>query len=190
MIKVAFASAMMTTPFFAIFGWTWFYLSAMMGLFTILNYVFSVTLRIVSLWKERGLGWWLLGGLWAAAYNLLLLPITVVKNIMTFNREQAKRALPTTMTTTTGSASPRNDVKVLSLTRGAGSSSEGTKMLDEDVEASSPYNLAKRELSEARAKLVNQSFEGNEKLVRVHQYYERKLELAGNESDRPSAPDA
>jgi hypothetical protein len=33
MRKVAFASAMMTTPFFAIFGWTWFYLSAMMGLF-------------------------------------------------------------------------------------------------------------------------------------------------------------
>jgi hypothetical protein len=48
MRKVAFASAMMTTPFFAIFGWTWFYLSAMMGLFTILNYVFSVTLRIVG----------------------------------------------------------------------------------------------------------------------------------------------
>jgi hypothetical protein len=86
MRKVAFASAMMTTPFFAIFGWTWFYLSAMMGLFTILNYVFSVTLRIVRLWKERGFRWWLLGGLWAAAYNLLLLPTTVVKNIMVFNR--------------------------------------------------------------------------------------------------------
>jgi hypothetical protein len=70
MRKVAFASAMMTTPFFAIFVWTWFYLSAMMGLFTILNYVFSVTLRIVGLWKERGFGWWLLGGLWTAAYNL------------------------------------------------------------------------------------------------------------------------
>jgi hypothetical protein len=56
MRKVAFASAMMMTPFIAIFGWTWFYLSAMMGLFTILNYVFSVTLRIVGLWKERGLG--------------------------------------------------------------------------------------------------------------------------------------
>jgi hypothetical protein len=63
MRKVAFASAMMTTPFFAIFVWTWFYQSAMMWLFTIINYVFSVTLRIVGLWKERGLGWWLLGGL-------------------------------------------------------------------------------------------------------------------------------
>jgi hypothetical protein len=61
--KVAFALAMMTTPFFAIFGLTWFYLSAMMELFTIINYVFSVTLRIVGLWKERGFGWWLLGGL-------------------------------------------------------------------------------------------------------------------------------
>jgi hypothetical protein len=38
MEKVAFASAMMTTPFFALFGWTWFYLSALMGLFTIMNY--------------------------------------------------------------------------------------------------------------------------------------------------------
>jgi hypothetical protein len=54
-----------------------------------------VTLRIVGLWKERGFGWWLLIGLWAAAYNLLLLPTTVVKNIMVFNRAQAERALPT-----------------------------------------------------------------------------------------------
>jgi hypothetical protein len=71
MEKVAFASAMMTTTFFALFGWTWFYLSALMGLFTIMNYIFSVTLRIIRLWKERGFG--LLGGLWAATYNLLLL---------------------------------------------------------------------------------------------------------------------
>jgi hypothetical protein len=39
-------------PFFAIFSWTWFYLSAMMGLFTIINYIFSVTLRIVALERE------------------------------------------------------------------------------------------------------------------------------------------
>jgi hypothetical protein len=91
MRKVAFASAMMTTPFFALFGWTWFYLSAIMGLFTIMNYIFSVTLRIIGLWKEKGFGWWLLGGLWAATYNLLLLPTTVVKNIMVFNRAQRRR---------------------------------------------------------------------------------------------------
>jgi hypothetical protein len=60
MRKVAFASAMMTTLFFALFGWMWFYLSAIMGLFTIMNYIFSVTLRIIGLWKERGFGWWLL----------------------------------------------------------------------------------------------------------------------------------
>jgi hypothetical protein len=97
MRKVAFASAMMTTPFFALFGWMWFYLSVMMGLFTIMNYVFSVTLRIIGLWKEWGFGWWLLGGLWAAAYNLLLLPTTLVKNIMVFNRAQAEQALPMSM---------------------------------------------------------------------------------------------
>jgi hypothetical protein len=59
-------------------------------------------------------------------------------------------------------------------------------MLDEEAEASSPYDLAKRQLREAQAKLVAQSIEANEKLVRVHQYYEDKLEM----SDRPSAPDA
>jgi hypothetical protein len=57
MEKVAFVSAMMTTLFFVLFGWTWFYLSALMGLFTIMNYIFSVTLRIIGLWKERGFGW-------------------------------------------------------------------------------------------------------------------------------------
>jgi hypothetical protein len=112
MRKVAFGSSMMTTQFFAIFGWTWFYLSAMMGLFTILNYVFSVTLRIVRLWKEKGFGWWLLGGLWAAAYNLLLLPTTVVKNIMVFNRAQAERALPSS---TIGSAIMKTGEEVLPL---------------------------------------------------------------------------
>jgi hypothetical protein len=66
-------------------------------LFTIMNYIFSVTLRIIGLWKERGFGWWLLGGLWATTYNLLLLPTTVVKNIMVFHREQSERALLTLM---------------------------------------------------------------------------------------------
>jgi hypothetical protein len=56
MEKVAFASDMMTTPFFALFGWRGFYLSALMGLFTIMNYIFSVTPRIIGLWKERGSG--------------------------------------------------------------------------------------------------------------------------------------
>jgi hypothetical protein len=94
MQRVAYVSAMMTTPFFALFGWTWFYLSAICGIFTITNYIFSVTLRMIGLRKERGFGWWLLGSLWAATYNLLLLPTTVVKNIMVFNKEQAEKALP------------------------------------------------------------------------------------------------
>jgi hypothetical protein len=80
---------MMTTPFFALFGWTWFYLSALMGLFTITNYIFSVTLRMIGLWKERGFGWWLLGGLPAATYNLHLLPTTVIKNIKGASRESS-----------------------------------------------------------------------------------------------------
>jgi hypothetical protein len=63
MQKVAYVSAMMTTLFFSLFWWTWFYLSALMGLFTIIYYIFSVTLRMIGLWKKRGFGWWLLGGL-------------------------------------------------------------------------------------------------------------------------------
>jgi hypothetical protein len=58
------------------------------------NYVLSVLFRMFRLWKERGFGWWLIGGLWAATYNLLLLPTMVVKNIMGFNRVQAEKALP------------------------------------------------------------------------------------------------
>jgi hypothetical protein len=56
MEKVAYVSAMITTPFFALFGWMWFYLSALMGLFTKTNYIFSVTLRMIGLRKERGFG--------------------------------------------------------------------------------------------------------------------------------------
>jgi hypothetical protein len=98
MQKVAYVSALMTTPFFALFGWMWFYLSALMGLLPITNYIFSVTLRMIGLWKEGGFRWWLLGSIWAATYNLLLLPTTVVKKIMVFNREQAEKALPTQAT--------------------------------------------------------------------------------------------
>jgi hypothetical protein len=187
MRKVAFASAMMTTPFFAIFRWTWFYLSAMMVLFTILNYIFSVTLRIVGLWKERGFGCWLLGGLWAAAYNLLLLPTTVVRNIMIFNREQAERALPTS---TTGSAFSKTDTGVLPLQGGACSGPEGTRTPDEDAEASSPYSSANRQLKQAREMLATQGREAAEKLERVHTHYEKKLQQASTSTDRPSAPDA
>jgi hypothetical protein len=98
MQRVAYVSVMMTTPFFALFGSTWFYLSATFRIFTMTNYVLSVLLRMFGLWKERGFGWWLIGGLWAATYNLLLLPTTVMKNIMGFNREQAERALLTRVT--------------------------------------------------------------------------------------------
>jgi hypothetical protein len=96
-----------------------------------------VTLRIVGLWKERGFGWWLLGGLWAAAYNLLLLSTTVVKNIMVFNRAQAERALPTS---TNGSAPGKTDEEVLPLQGGAGSNHEGTRTPDEDAAANSSYS--------------------------------------------------
>jgi hypothetical protein len=172
MRKVAFASAIMTTPFFAIFGWTWFYLSAMMGLFTILNYVFSMTLRIVGLWKKRGFRWWLLGGLWAAAYNLLLLPTTVLKNIMVFNRAQAERALPMS---TNESAPGKTDEEVLPLQGGTGSNPDGTRTPDGAANASSPYSSAARQLVQAREMLALQRREDAETLDNVHGYYERRM---------------
>jgi hypothetical protein len=179
MRKVAFASAMMTTPFFAIFGWTWFYLRAMMGLFTILNYVFSVTLRIVVLWKEMGFGWWLLGGLCADAYNLLL-PTTVVKNNMVFNRAQAKRALPTS---TIASAIMKTDIEVLPLQGGAGSDPDGTRTPDEDAAANSPYSSAARQLTQAREMLALQRREAAETLDNVHGYYERRMQAPPSRND-------
>jgi hypothetical protein len=150
MRKVAFASAMMTTPFSALFGWTWFYLSVIMGLFTIMNYILSMmTLRIIGLWKERGFGWWLLDGLWAATYNLLLLPTTVVKNIMVFNREQAERVLPMS---TNGSAPGKIDNVVRPLQGGTGSNLDGTETPDDAVTykaADSPYSSAAHLLVQA-----------------------------------------
>jgi hypothetical protein len=186
MRKVAFAYAMMTTPFYALFGWTWFYLSAIMGRFTIMNYIFSVTLRIIGLWKKRGFGWWLLGGLWAATYNLLLLPTTVVKNLMVFNRAQAEQALPML---TNGSAPGKTDNEVLPLQGGKGNNLNGTRTPDEAAAADSPYSSAAHQLVQAREMLALQQREAAERLDNVHSYYERKMQpLPGPE--RPSAPDA
>jgi hypothetical protein len=114
----------------------------------------------------------------------------VVKNIMIFNREQAERALPTS---TTGSAFLKTDTEVLPLQGGAGSGPEGTKTPDEDVEASSPYSSAKRQLKQARAMLATQAREAAKKLERVHLHYEQRLQQtqqASTSPDMPSAPDA
>jgi hypothetical protein len=188
MRKVAFASAMMTTSFFAIFGCTWFYLSAIMGLFTIMNYFFSVTLRIIGLWKERGFGWWLFVGLWAATHNLLLLPTTVVKNIMVFNREQAERALPTLMN---GSAPGTTDNVVHPLQGGTGSNLDGTKTQNDVVTygaADFPYFCAAHLLGQARETLALQQREAVEKLENVHRYYEGRMKQT-QDFEQPSAPD-
>jgi hypothetical protein len=143
-------------------------------------------LRIVGLWKERGFGWWLLGGLWVAAYNLLLLPTTVVKNIMVFIRAQAERALPTS---TTGSVLMKTDKEVLPLQGGAGSDPDGTRTPDGDAAANSPYSSAARQLVQAREMLALQRREAAEILDNVHGYYERRMQ-APPSSEQPSAPDA
>jgi hypothetical protein len=158
----------------------------MMGLFTILNYVFSVTLRIVGLLKERGFRWCLLEGLWAAAYNLLLLPTTVLKNIMVFNRAQAERALPTL---TIGSAIMKTGQEVLPLQGGAGSDPDRTRTPDEDTAANSPYSSAALQLTQATEMLALQRREAAKTLDNVHGYYERRMQ-APPSPERPSAPDA
>jgi hypothetical protein len=188
MKKVAFASAMMTTLFYALFGWMWFYLSVLMGLFTIMNYIFSVTLRIIRLWKERAFRWWLLSGLWAATYNLLLLPTTVVKNIMVFNREQAERALPTL---TSGPVPGMTSNVVQPLQGGTGSSFDGTKKPSNNgtyEAADSPYSSATGQLGQAQDTLTRQQKEAAQKLDNVHRYYEGMINKLP-ESERPSAPD-
>jgi hypothetical protein len=178
---------MMTTPFFALFGCTWFFMSALMGLFTIMNYIFSGTLRIIRLWKEKGFGWWLLGGLWAATYNLLLLPTTVVKNIMVFNMEQAERTLPTLMS---GPVPVTTSNVVQPLQGGTGSSLDGTKKLSNDGTygaADSPYSSAARQLGQAQETLARQQKEVAQKLDNVHRYYECMINKPP-ELERPSAP--
>jgi hypothetical protein len=161
MQKVAYVSVMMTTPFFALFGWTWFYLSALMGLFRIMNYLFSVALRMIGLWKERGLGWWLLGSLWADTYNLLLLPTTVVKNIM-----------------------------VQPLQGGTGSSLDETKKPNEDgtyQAAYSHYSSENRQLGQAQETLARQQEEAAHKLENVHRFYKGLLNKPP-EFKQPSSP--
>jgi hypothetical protein len=189
MQKVTYVSAMMTTPFFALFGWTWFYLSALMGLFTITNYIFSVTLRMIGLWKERGFGWWLLGGLWAATYNLLLLPTTVVKNIMLFNREQAEKALPTQATvglelgTTSNVVQPLQGGTGSNLNKTKKPNVGGTYKADD-----SPYSSANRQLGQAQKTLARQQEEAAHKLENVLRYYKGLLNKPP-EIGQPSAPD-
>jgi hypothetical protein len=187
MVKFAYVSAMMTTPLFALFGWTWFYLSALMGLFTITNYIFSVTLRMIGLWKERGFGWWLIGGLWAAMYNLLLLPTTVVKNIMVFNREQAEKALPMLggleLGTTNQVVQPLQGGTGSNLDKTKKPNKEGTYKADD-----SPYYSVDRQLGEAKKTRARQQEEAAYKLKGVLGYYEGLLNKPP-ENKQPSAPD-
>jgi hypothetical protein len=188
MEKVAYLSAMMTTSFFLLFGWTWFYLVALMGLFTITNYIFSVTLRMIGLWKESGFGWWLLGCLWAAMYNLLLLPTAVVKNIMVFNREQAEKAL--SMKAMNGLELGRTSNVVQPLQGGTESNLDETKKPSEGgtyKASDSSYHSVNHQLGEAKKTLTRQQEEVAYKLAGVHRYYEGLL--VQHETERPSAPD-
>jgi hypothetical protein len=189
MQRVAYVSAMMTTPFFALFGWTWFYLSVICGIFTITNYIFSLTLRMIGLWKERGFGWWLLGSLWSGTYNLLLLPTTVVKNIMVFNKEQAEKALPMKAMDGPELGASSNLIQPLQ-----GGTTESN--LDETRRPSSgetykavnsPYHSVNRQLEEARLTLTRQQEEAAYKLAGVHNHYEGLL--AQFETEQPSSPD-
>jgi hypothetical protein len=119
-------------------------------------------------------------------YNLLLLPTTLVKNIMVFNRAQAEQALPTS---TNGSAPGKIDKEVLLLQGGTGSNHEGTRTPDEVAPAYSPYSSATRQLVQAREMLALQKREASETLDNVHGYYERRMRTPPS-PERPSAPDA
>jgi hypothetical protein len=109
----------------------------------------------------------------------------VAKNIMVFNRAQAERALPTSMT---GSANTKTDTEVLPLQGGAGSDPDRTRTPEEDAAANSPYSSAACQLKQAREMLAAQRREAAEKLDNVHAYYKRRLQ-APPSTERPSAPD-
>jgi hypothetical protein len=106
---------------------------------------------------------------------VLLLPTTVVKNIMVFNREQAERALTTLMN---GSAPGTTYNVVYPLQGGTGSNLNGTKTPNDAVTygaADSPYSSAAHLLGQARETLALQQREEAEKLDNVHRYYEGRM---------------
>jgi putative lipoic acid-binding regulatory protein len=160
-----------------------------MGIFTITNYTFSVTLRMIRLWKERGFGSWLLGSLWAATYNLLLLPTTVVKNIIVFNKEQAEKALPMKAMDGLELGASSN---VIQLLQGGTTESNHDKTRKPSSGGTykavdSPYYSVSHQLEEARKTLTRQQEEAAYKLAGVHRHYEGLLTQYATE--RPSASD-
>jgi hypothetical protein len=122
------------------------------------NYVLSVMLRMFGLWRERGFGWWLIGGLWAATYNLLLLPTTVMKNIMSFNQEQAERALPMRVTDgpAHGADSSRTQCPPEETTEFRPDATRRPSSEETYRASDSPYHLVNLQLDEARATLTRQ----------------------------------
>jgi hypothetical protein len=177
MQQVAYVSAMMTTPLFALFRWMWLYLSATFGIFTMTNYVLSLMLKMFGLWRERGFGWWLIGSLLAATNNHLLLPTTVMKKVMGFNQEQAERALPTRVTDGPACGAdcsqtqcpPEQTTKLRRNTTRRPSSEETYRASD------SPYHSVNRQLDEARAKLTRQQEAAAHRLAGVHCHYKGLL---------------
>jgi hypothetical protein len=112
----------------------------------------------------------------------------VVKNIMVFNREQAKRALPTLMS---GPVPGTTSNVVQPLQGGTGSSLDGTKKLSNNGTygaADSPYSSAAHLLGQAQETLAKQQKEAAEKLDNVHRYYEGMMNKPPD-SEQPSAPD-
>jgi hypothetical protein len=173
MQQVAYVSAMLTTPFFAVFGWAWFYVSATFGIFMMANYILSMVLRMFGLWRERGLGWWLIGGLWAATYNLLLLPTTVVKKVISFNREQAERALLTRAMD--GPACGADSSQTQRLPGGSTefrpNAARRPSFCKTYKASDSLYHSANRQIDKARATLTRQQEAAAHKLDGVHHHY-------------------
>jgi hypothetical protein len=163
---------MLTTPFFAVFGWAWLYVSATFRIFTMTNYIISMCLRMLGLWRERSFGWWLIGGIWDAKYNLLLLPTTVVKNVISFNMAQAERALP--MKAMDGPACGGDSNQDPSLPGGTTKSrpDDGRRpSFCKTYKASdSPYLVVNCQLDDAGAMLTCQQETAAHKLDGVHCY--------------------
>jgi hypothetical protein len=131
-----------------------------------------------------------LGSLWAATFNLLVLPTTVMKNIMGFHKEQAVKALPIKATdgqefgaisSLVQSLKGETIESKLDATRRP-SSGETYKASD------SPYHSVNHQLYEALKTLTQQQEAAAHQLAAVHRHYDGLR--AQYETKQPSAPDA
>lgn len=67
-----------TQPLFTVMGGTAYYVSVVVAVCFFTKLVCGILLREITMYRERGCGWWLLGALWMSAFQILLIPKRLV----------------------------------------------------------------------------------------------------------------